>query len=623
MATAKVVPLTTTAVLLSKLQQVRRSGDGWIARCPAHEDRNPSLSVTERDGKILYHCHAGCTQEAVHDALFSGNKVEPREVAHYDYCDESGNVLFQTVRYEPKNFRQRRPDGKGGWIWNLEGVRRVLYRLPVVLAVNELLILEGEKDCEAAKDFGLMATCNPMGAGKWQPEYSDCLRGKRVTVIADADEPGRKHAQQVASSLHGKATSVKVLELPNAKDLHEWATVRNGSREELLTIIERTPEWVKRAEIVEMPGKATITRLTCTLASEISVRELKWLWPDRIPLGKCTLFCGDPDVGKSLTVVDVVSRLTTGRDWPDAKNNTPPVTVAMLCAEDEWEDTVVPRLIAAGADLAKVLRVNPLEVDFNGKKAQRAIALNQDIEAIEELLRERPEIRVMTFDPLASYIGDANRNLEKEIRRILDEVKELASHTGVTVLVADHFNKNMVASAIHRVAGSTSVVGAPRAVWGFVNDPDNPDERMMVRVKCNVTKKRTGLRYTFGEVPVSFEPDAVPICFDPKRPERDYSVMTPRIVWKGQTDTTADEAFARIADPGDAKVTKAVRWLQGFLADGPKSAVDVYMAGEAEGFDAQFLKRTVRPRAGVEKPYQERQGSKSRWMWKRESEVIE
>jgi hypothetical protein len=163
--------------------------------------------------------------------------------------------------------------------------------------------------------------------------------------------------------------------------------------------------------------------------------------------------------------------------------------------------------------------------------------------------------------------------------------------------VADHLNKNLASSSIHRVAGSTSVVGAPRAVWGFVKDPDNAEQRIMVRIKCNVTKKRSGLRYGFGERMLSVEGKMVP---------------TPYIIWTGKTEITADEAFARNADPAEAKMTKAVRWLQTFLADGPKLAADVYTEGSKEGYDDQFLNRQVRQRAGVEKPYQ--QGR--RWVWR-------
>jgi putative DNA primase/helicase len=240
-------PISLTAVL-DRLQFVRRNGDGWMARCPAHEDKNPSLSVNEREGRILLHCFAGCTHEAVCAAL----RIEPHDLfsaphapwisATYDYTDEMGALLFQVVREEPKNFKQRKPDGRGGWIWKLGDVRRVLYNLSQVLGAEFVLIVEGEKDVESARSLKLAATCNAGGAGKWNPEYADFFKGKRVAIIADADEPGRRHAQKVAESLVFKATSLKVFELPGAKDLSEWVE-KGGTTDDLLSLVDSTPEW--------------------------------------------------------------------------------------------------------------------------------------------------------------------------------------------------------------------------------------------------------------------------------------------------------------------------------------------------------------------------------------------
>lgn len=196
-----------------------------------------SLSIREKDGKILLHCHAGCSPEEVcrdagielrdlfpensHAATRKCSRVSKKTVATYDYTDETGALLSQVVRFEPKDFRQRRPDGQGGWVWNLDGVRRVLYRLPELLQAQTVLVVEGEKDVETARTLQFVATCNAGGAGKWQDEYSQFLVGKDVVVIPDADEAGRRHAQQVLTSLTGKAQSLKALELPGVKDLSQ------------------------------------------------------------------------------------------------------------------------------------------------------------------------------------------------------------------------------------------------------------------------------------------------------------------------------------------------------------------------------------------------------------------
>jgi hypothetical protein len=165
----------------------------------------------------------GCGQHHRPGTSPAGNgPAHQRTIAAiYDYRDEHGNLLFQVVRYHPKSFTQRRPDGQGGWVWDLKGVRRVLYQLPELLAADPSLpvfIPEGEKDVNRLVSQGLVATTNPGGAGKWLPKYSEALKERRVIILPDNDEPGRLHAQQVAINLHKVAASLKVLQLPDLPD---------------------------------------------------------------------------------------------------------------------------------------------------------------------------------------------------------------------------------------------------------------------------------------------------------------------------------------------------------------------------------------------------------------------
>jgi hypothetical protein len=255
--------------ILSRLDCVRSSPHGWIAQCPAHEDRSPSLSIREEGGKILFHCHAGCSVESVCAAadievhnLFSNNvqsvKARPnpippdpvsasestkgdsrRIVAEYNYVDEAGKLLYQNVRFDPKDFMQRRPDGKGGWIPNLGNVRRVPYNLPKVLSADSILLVEGEKDCETARGLGMVAT----NSKNWRLEFAEHLHGKQVAIIADADEPGRKTANEAAQRLAGKVSSLKLVEIPgSSKDLTDWVA-GGGTYDALLNFIELQPEW--------------------------------------------------------------------------------------------------------------------------------------------------------------------------------------------------------------------------------------------------------------------------------------------------------------------------------------------------------------------------------------------
>jgi hypothetical protein len=243
--------------VLSRLQGVRKDGRGWKALCPAHDDRKPSLKVDEGEGgKVLVKCFAGCRTEDIVAAIglnMSNLYPEPERkrkvIAAYDYKDASGKLLFQVCRTADKRFFQRRPDGRGGWVNGLGDVKPVLYRLPEVLKAVQrgetVFIPEGEKDVDNLARLGLAATTAPMGAGKWRDYYSEHLKGAKAVILPDNDEPGRKHAQQAAKSLYGKAASVKVLELPGLPekgDISDWLAA-GGTREELLELAAEAPEW--------------------------------------------------------------------------------------------------------------------------------------------------------------------------------------------------------------------------------------------------------------------------------------------------------------------------------------------------------------------------------------------
>jgi putative DNA primase/helicase len=222
----------------------RKSGGSWLACCPAHDDRNPSLSLRDADGKVLVHCHAGCEQHAVIVALKARGlwpEQEPRQyrriVAEYNYIGEAGELLYQVVRTEPKGFFQRRPDGNGGWI-NRKSRRQVLYRLREVLESPIVFVCEGEKDVETLREQGFTATTNAGGAdAPWLSQYTDALRGREVILVPDGDRPGRERFARIARALVGNVARLVILELEGAKDITEWFQ-RGHSECELIAQLE-------------------------------------------------------------------------------------------------------------------------------------------------------------------------------------------------------------------------------------------------------------------------------------------------------------------------------------------------------------------------------------------------
>ncbi len=243
--------------ILSKLQNVKGKEHQFTARCPAHDDKRNSLSLSEDDDKIVIHCFAGCSPEKIvlsmgitmAELFITDNIVSlanPKIIAEYDYTDAEGNLLYQVVRYHPKNFKQRRPDGDGGWLWNLNGVELTLYHLPEVMqAISEkklVFIVEGEKDVDNLRTCGQVATSISGGASsKWPPELVPLFQNATVAIIPDNDDPGRKYAHYVANLLYGWASSLKIITLPlkDVSDYLETQTIDN-----LLNICHNTGKYI-------------------------------------------------------------------------------------------------------------------------------------------------------------------------------------------------------------------------------------------------------------------------------------------------------------------------------------------------------------------------------------------
>ncbi len=341
-------PDEVRAYYATRVPGLKPSGSELRGPCPVHNGKRDSFAVNPQNGQACCHSQCGRGWDMVglereltgarfneaKNAVFrivgrpesrNGNRSGAPIVTTYDYRDEDGRLLYQTIRYDPKAFKQRRPDGKGDWIWNLKGVRLVLYRLPELLKRNgeTLFICEGEKDADALAALGLLATCNPMGAGKWRDEYAAALQGRRVVVITDNDPPtdergqqhykGQRHAGVVAESLLRQRCEVRIIELPHAKDASEWLA-DGGTLEELHALVSVcpavTPEslaaWRERWQSPATHGPAGV------VSEE---------WPEPLPLQSelpPVERCSEELLPVSLRtlVADVSERMQVPMDYP-------------------------------------------------------------------------------------------------------------------------------------------------------------------------------------------------------------------------------------------------------------------------------------------------------------------
>jgi AAA domain len=253
-----------------------------------------------------------------------------RIVATYDYTDEQGTLLYQVCRFEPKDFRQRRPDGNGGWTWKLLDDRRVLYRLPDLLKYPDATILfcEGEKDCDRVASLGLCATT--VASGKWTEECAQALAGRDVWILQDNGDKGRSRAREAAEQLQHVANSIRIIllpDLPPGGGVSDWFDGdRSHTADRFAELCFETPEW-KLNDVPEIETKAEEKATESTTAAPPlpfinviawqgePVPQRAWIVKDRIPDKAVTLLSGEGSVGKSILALHLSAAVVLARDW--------------------------------------------------------------------------------------------------------------------------------------------------------------------------------------------------------------------------------------------------------------------------------------------------------------------
>ena len=542
--------------LLSRLQGVRRNGsNGWLALCPGHDDHEPSLSIKVVDGKILVKCFAGCRTEAIVERLglkisdLSPNghtsKGQRQIEAIYPYVDANGKP-FEVVRTQPKGFYQRRPDGNGGYITNLKGITTTLYRqdkLGQAVDNNEpVYLVEGEKDVDRLLSLGLVATTNPMGAGKWRDSYSQALKGADLVIIPDNDQPGRDHAAEVARSCHGIAKRVRVLGLPSeCKDVSDWLD-NGGDIEQLKQLAHDCTDYEPSDNGVKLRRM-----------SDVKAEVVSWLWPPYIPKGKVTLLEGDPGVGKSWVSLAVATAVSLGKGLPGMET-TEPGQVLLASAEDGLGDTIRPRLDALGADVQRVSGIDEaLTLDNAGfTRLESSIA------------KEKPTLLII--DPLVAYLGAAvDINRANETRSVMARLAKIAETHQLAILAVRHLTKGGAAKPIYRGLGSIDFTASCRSVILAGCAPENPQNRGLVHIKSNLAP----LGASIG-----------------------YELRDGGFYWTGESDLTAYRILAA-EDSSDSKSAKdeAADFLRDELAGGPVEASIVWRDAKEAGLSEITVKR--------------------------------
>lgn len=441
------LPSAPVETVLSRLQSYKSASDGWYGDCPAHNsDSKTSLHITQApDGKCILYCFGGCKTEDIvqklrltMEDLFppkpSPYRQQSRIVAAYDYTDDAGQLLYQAIRKEPKDFVQRKPDGQG-WIYKLNGVVRVLYRLPEVRkAVNTgqtIYIAEGEKDVDNLRALGLVATCNVGGAGKWQSTYSEALQGADVVILPDNDDPGARHGAHVARSLHGIARRVRKINLPGLPDhgdVSDWLA-QGHTADELARLVADAPDWspvaVDNVHSTSQPSADTPTRRYLTEDEIDTLRPPTWLIKGTIPAGEVTLISGPGDAGKTFIVTDMMKRVAQ----------------------------YYPVMYGALEDAPGIrVRKRAWEIHHNKPKNGNFLMWTQpldlyDTASVDSFIAEVLPLglRMITFDTLSRCLGGADENSNTDMAIVMSNCERIAHATGAAVVLLHHTTKDGVA----------------------------------------------------------------------------------------------------------------------------------------------------------------------------------
>jgi len=386
-------------------------------------------------------------------------KLQPSRflAKRYSYVNADGEVVFEVERYEPKTFRQRRPDGKGGWLYNMDGVQAVPYNLLKMMEKPDaaVFIVEGEKCADRLAQHGLIATTNHGGSKNWKPDLNQYFAGRKVVLIPDNDEAGQKHADVVQSQLWGVAAAIKRVDLPGLPDkgdVVDWLFAGN-TVEDLQALVKATPPLAVEPEPAQ-PEEAQDIYPLYDEAYLMAMPPVEWMIDGVLTKHGFTVMYGAPGTGKSFIAIDMALCMTHGLLWHGRETSAG----AVLYIAGEGVGGLGKRVKAwkqhNEVDGTGSLRVLPVAVDM------------MDQESVEKLLRTidslNTEFSCLVIDTVArSMTGEENSATDMSaFIRGCDAIKH---HTGCGLLAIHHAGKD-ASRGINSMRGSSALAGAADTV---------------------------------------------------------------------------------------------------------------------------------------------------------------
>lgn len=337
-----------------------------------------------------------------------------------------------------------------------------------------------------------------------------------------------------------------------------------------------------------------MTDYVITRLSDVRPRPVEWLWPGRLPAGKLVVVDGDPGDGKSTMLTDLAARLTTGSPFPDGHRPYGPRAVVLLSAEDAADDTVRPRLDAAGADSARVVIFDGVAVtDEQGNVTTRPPSIPADLDRLEDVVTDEGAGLVIV-DVLNAFLSSkVDGHRDQDIRSALMPLAHMAERTGACVVCIRHLNKAGGSNPLYRGGGSIGIIGAARLGLLVGADPEDEDRRILAVSKSNLAAAPPALAYRLVDAPEHH-------CA--------------RVQWEGTTEhKAADLLVGRDHDDHDRHDASKV--LAAILSDGPLWAKEAIDRMAEAGFSKDQAKR-AKGKLGVTTTKVGKPGdSDSGWQW--------
>lgn len=368
---------------------------------------------------------------------------------------------------------------------------------------------------------------------------------------------------------------------------------------------EQSRVWVPEAQrrananVNGFNGHNQSVKLVASRASDIEPRAIRWLWDQRLACGKFSVISGNPGLGKSQACASLAAVVSRGGQWPVTRDQAPLGSVIILSAEDDPEDTIIPRLEAAGGDLTRIHIVQAMRgVNGTGGEIDRQFNLAADIPKLVDFMLELGDVRLVTIDPISAYFGGKDSHKDTEVRALLAPLQKAAQEMGAAIIGVAHLTKAEGMDILLRTQGSVGIVAAARAVFGVGKDKDDPGKRYFMPLKNNLATDMSGFSYRIEE-----------FCL----PGTDPLIRTSRVMWESELVTKdANEIFTTPDKEERNAVNEAEDFLRDALENGWVKTLDLQTQAKKAGLSWATVRR-AQTRLNITAS---KSGFQAGWGWK-------